>query len=230
MLTSRVLAVFAKTATPGRVKTRLIGPLSPSGAADIHRACLDDTLALTCSVEGTDPCVFFDGPWQVMQQARAKKNLLPMRGVGVFSQLGRNLGERLENACRKLFGMGYRQAVIVGTDTPWMGEARIRMALAALNGADVVVGPCRDGGYYLVGAQRFVPELFREIPWGTREVLIATRRKLARSGVEVHLLPWDFDLDRPEDLRRAADLLGKQPWRAPALASLLEAWKQPNKT
>ncbi len=90
-----------------------------------------------------------------------------------------------------------------------------------LDSADVVLGPCADGGYYLVGARRRVPRIFRDIPWSTSQVFGVTLRALEKAGASYRLLPRDFDLDRPEDLARAAALLREDAQRAPALARFL---------
>jgi len=66
-----------------------------------------------------------------------------------------------------------------------------------------------------------VEEIFRGIPWGSSRVMAATRRTLEKSRIRFRLLGRDFDLDRPADLARAAEMLRASPQRAPALAAWL---------
>lgn len=124
------------------------------------------------------------------------------------------------------FRQGADKVLVIGTDTPWMGASRLATALAWLARDEVVLGPSTDGGYYLVGASRPVPALFRGIPWGTAGVLEATRRGLERASAAHRLLPWDFDLDRQRDFVRARELLAKQPERAPHLARWFSEFKR----
>ncbi len=131
------------------------------------------------------------------------------------------LGVRMENAFRKCFAMGYREVVVIGTDTPWMGAERVRKAFSELKANDVVIGPAEDGGYYLLGMQKFVPEVFRGIPWSTERVLELTLKVVERGKLRGKLLRRDFDLDRPEDLKRAGRILKRRPRVAPALAAAI---------
>ncbi len=137
-------------------------------------------------------------------------------------QQGRGLGERLERAFREVFRRGARKVIAIGVDTPWMGRGRLRVAFDWLDRADVVLGPCADGGYYLIGMRGLASGVFREVGWGTGTVLAATRRALESARASYRLLPPDFDLDRWEDLERARAMLRKHPGRAPALAAWIK--------
>ena len=101
-----------------------------------------------------------------------------------------------------LFEKSYERAVVIGSDLPVFPSSFLRDAFRALAGSsDVVLGPSRDGGYYLIGLSRLVPEIFTGMPWGTARVLQATRDRLSRVGVEPSLLPGWFDVDTVEDLK-----------------------------
>jgi glycosyltransferase A (GT-A) superfamily protein (DUF2064 family) len=131
----------------------------------------------------------------------------------------------MENAFRKCFAMGYREVVVIGTDTPWMGAERVRKAFAELKANDVVIGPAEDGGYYLLGMRKFAPGIFRGIPWSTERVLELTLKVIVRGKLRGKLLRRDFDLDRPGDLKRARRMLKRRPRVAPALAAAIgRAW------
>lgn len=213
------LVVFAKPPVAGRVKTRLLGALSPSQAATVHRACLQDTLALLAGVPACSRWLMVAGS---DHEAHALGREMKLgAGWNVCAQFGRDLGARLERAMGRLFAAGMRRVVVVGTDAPWIGPQKLRQALRWLEADDVVIGPAADGGYYLVGARRPVGEMFRGIPWGSSQVMAATRRTLEKSRIRFRLLRHDFDLDRPADLARATEMLRGSPQRAPALAAWL---------
>jgi uncharacterized protein len=217
---SRALLVFAKTPKPGKVKTRLLAAVSADVAAGLHAGCIEDTLRLARKMRGCDAFVFAAGGTGhfrrlvTKQGSSARMQVLPQRGA--------ELGARMENAFRKCFAMGYREVVVIGTDTPWMGVERVRRAFTVLKGNDVVIGPAEDGGYYLMGMRKMVPEIFRGIPWSTERVLELTLQKIVALKLRTKLLRRDFDLDRPEDLKRAARMLKRWPRVAPGLAGAIE--------
>jgi len=216
---SRALLIFAKTPKPGKVKTRLLAAVSPEVAAALHKACIADTLRLARKMRGCDVLVFAaDGTSYFRGLARTQGSGARLR---VLPQRGAELGARMENAFRKCFAMGYGEVVVIGTDTPWMRVDRVRRAFSGLRVNDVVIGPAEDGGYYLLGMRKFVAEIFRGIPWSTERVLQITLKKIVALKLRKKLLRRDFDLDRPEDLKRAAGKLKKRPGLAPALAAAI---------
>jgi uncharacterized protein len=212
----RVLLIFAKTPKPGKVKTRLLAEVSAEVAAALHAACIADTLRMARRLRGCDVLLFAAGG---ESHFRGLLEEMGMRSrVRVFRQRGEELGERLENAFRNGFRMGYREVVVIGTDTPWMGTARLVAAFAALREGDLVIGPAEDGGYYLLGMKRMVPGIFRGIPWSTERVLELTMGVARGLKLRTKLLRKDFDLDRPEDLRRAGRMLKRRAGLAEELA------------
>jgi rSAM/selenodomain-associated transferase 1 len=221
---SRALLVFAKTPKAGKVKTRLLAGVSAEVAAALHEACIADTLQLLRKRRGCDVFVFAAGGTSYFR--RLVKKLGRDVHVRVLPQRGAELGARMENAFRKCFAMGYRKVVVIGTDTPWMGVERVRRAFAVLKEKDVVIGPAEDGGYYLLGMRKMVAEIFRGIPWSTERVLELTVRAAADAKLRKKLLRRDFDLDRPEDLKRAARMLKRTPRVAPALAAAIGKWNK----
>jgi rSAM/selenodomain-associated transferase 1 len=219
---SRALLVFAKTPKPGKVKTRLLAAVSAEVAAALHEACIGDTLRLVKKMRRCDVFVFAAGGTSYFRRLVKKKG--SRASVRVLPQRGAELGARMENAFRKCFAMGYREVVVIGTDTPWMGAQRVRRAFAELKANDVVIGPAEDGGYYLLGMRKFVPDIFRKIPWSTERVLELTLKKIVVLKLRKRLLKQDFDLDRPEDLKRAAKMLTKRPRVTPELAAAIGKW------
>jgi rSAM/selenodomain-associated transferase 1 len=214
MIPRRALLIFAKVPRPGAVKTRLQSAVSPEQAAELHKACISDTLRLARGVARCGVLVCSAGSTAYFEKRRNGK-------MRVFPQRGANLGERLENAFRKMFRMGFREVVVIGTDSPWMGTECLRNAFATLSRNDLVLGPTVDGGYFLLGLSKFVPELFRGIPWSTENVCEQTLRAAQRAELSTKLLAKEFDLDRPEDLLRAGRMLKKNPLRSPALAKAI---------
>jgi rSAM/selenodomain-associated transferase 1 len=131
-------------------------------------------------------------------------------------QSGRHLGERMKQAFRNTFSEGYEKAILVGTDIPELSEAVIDEAFLRMDQGMTVIGPARDGGYYLIGFRRdrFVDRVFDDIPWGTRRVFDDTLATFDQLNCSVHVLPQCLDIDTYEDLMDLSVSLRKRDGRA----------------
>jgi uncharacterized protein len=194
------LLLFARTPALGRVKTRLVPPLSASEALYLYVAFLEDAARIySCpprwrSVLEAEPdpddltlAALFPPPWSRRRQAPG------------------NLGDRLTAAFEREFAGGAPAAVALGSDHPALERRLIEEAFAGLeSGGDAVLVPAEDGGYCAIGLSARAPvrEVFSKIPWSTPSVLEATRERLAALGLAAVSLEGGYDVDRPEDLER----------------------------
>jgi rSAM/selenodomain-associated transferase 2/rSAM/selenodomain-associated transferase 1 len=191
------LILFARYPVPGKVKTRLVPALGAEGAAGLHRRLVLRTLRTArkaCQLVPADLEVRFDG-----DSERAMSHWLG-DSTGFLPQDAGDLGERMAGAFEESFHRRSVATVLIGSDCPGLTPDILTTAFARLTQAPVVLGPARDGGYYLIGLSRPMPELFRGIPWGTDRVLAESLRVLERGGCKPALLSPLEDLDRPEDL------------------------------
>jgi uncharacterized protein len=192
-----LLVVVAKAPVPGEVKTRLIPHLTSEEAADLYRCFLQDRMMTLDTLRGVELAIAFT-------PADAGAMFVPFcrNGIVLFSQKGRDLGERLNHIFIEKLAGGYDAVSIIDSDTPDLPQWSIRESFKRLlsNQTDVVFGPCHDGGYYLVGMRQPHPELFDDIPWSTARVLSNTLEKARKIGVKTDLLPRWNDLDTFEDL------------------------------
>lgn len=195
LLMSNRLIIFAKAPEPGAVKTRLTPFLSKNQAVELQKAFLEDLLQTTdiknierviaCSPTTLHP--FF-------QDCKTKHSL------GLTLQEGKDLGERMKNSLQWGLNQGFKKVIIIGCDSPTLPAKFIKEAFGALSRHEVVLGPSLDGGYYLIGAVSLHPPLFSDIAWGTDRVLTQTLEKLHSAKIPCHLLPFWYDIDRPQDL------------------------------
>lgn len=196
------MVLFAKAPIPGQVKTRLCPPLTPDEAASLHGSFVLDSLERSKAATLQQKLALD----RILACAPAAdhvffKILGERHGIRLIDQIGDDLGAKMHQAASTLFGEGYRRLLIVGTDLPSLPLSIYRDALAQLGRHPVVIGPALDGGYYLLGLTRAVPELFDQIPWSTGEVLTATIARADAAGLSVgQLQPWR-DVDTIEDLR-----------------------------
>jgi rSAM/selenodomain-associated transferase 1 len=192
-----LLVVVAKAPVPGKVKTRLIPHVTPEEAADLYRCFLEDRIITIHTLKGVDLAIAFT-------PADARDTFAPFgrNGISLFSQTGKDLGERLNNIFLQKLADGYDAVSIIDSDSPDLPGSAVQESFKRLlsNPTDVVFGPCHDGGYYLVGMCKPHPELFYDIPWSTEAVLANTLEKARKLGVKTNLLSLWNDLDTFEDL------------------------------
>lgn len=205
---ANALVIMAKAPVPGEVKTRLVPPLSPEEAAELSRCLLLDLLEGLKSFQRADLFIAF-----TPVEHAAFFSGIAHGGFVCISQRGRDLGERMKHIFEDLFSKGYRNIVAIGSDTPVFPSGFLQDAFVALESSDCgfTLGPSRDGGYYLVGMNRFVPEIFQGIPWSSSGVLSATVHKLSALGLAPYFVPAWLDIDTPEDLRYLASLADNPP-------------------
>jgi len=189
--------VVAKEPTPGKVKTRLFPELSPAMAANLYRCFLHDRIQEVSTLNEVDRAIAY-----TPEDAGKTFATLALDGFELFAQQGKHLGERLNNIFLEKLSQGYKAVSIVDSDSPDLPKSLIEESFELLlsKRADIVFGPCYDGGYYLVGMRKPHPELFRDIPWSTENVLSVTLEKARKMGLNVKLLSAWNDLDTFEDL------------------------------
>jgi hypothetical protein len=215
----RRLLLFTKPARAGRVKTRLIGDLTPGQAAELHAAFLDDLLDR-----------LRDGSFTVhLAWALDAEDTIPDGPFPGIRQRGADLGERLYTALSEAAESGAFVAAL-GSDHPTLPVALVERAFDLLDvrdrGADVVLGPAEDGGYYLIALRSgaVARRLFQDIAWSTDRVLPATLERIAELGLRLELLPLASDVDTPADLRRLAASMAHGDLGCPRTLALLQAW------
>jgi hypothetical protein len=192
-----LVVIVAKEPVPGKVKTRLSPEVTPTEAAGLYRCFLLDRIKGVGSMTGVDRAVAF-----TPEDAIEAFSTLPLDGFELFPQRGADLGERLNNIFLEKLADGYDAVSIVDSDSPDLPNRLIKESLQLLlsKQAEVVFGPCRDGGYYLVGMREPNPDLFSGIPWSTARVLSLSLEKSRELGLNVKLLSSWNDLDTFDDL------------------------------
>jgi hypothetical protein len=188
------VGVFARAPIAGQAKTRLIPRLGPRGAAQFQAALLSDTLRKLRSLSPRlSRYLFISGGHSALFPSEENVSIVRQRGSG--------LGSRLAHAFRKLLRR-HAAAVIVGTDSPLLPARLLRQACQELRACDAVLGPCPDGGYYLIGLRRFHPGMLTGVRWGTAHAFRDTLRRFLKQDMCCAILPPVADVDRPHDLLR----------------------------
>ena len=189
------LICFTRVPKPGVTKTRLLPILSGERCAKLHTAFLQDLQAVYEQMDADLFVAYTDDPgWGMLQQ------IFPS-AKGFFPQAGADLGMKMYNALRFVLEAGYKKVILTGADLPLMTKTHLDSGFAALNEADIAIGPTSDGGYYLVGMKKPTRTIFENQRYGGATVLENTLAAANAAGLSVKLaLPCD-DVDTPEDLR-----------------------------
>lgn len=217
----RRLLVFARLPLLGEVKSRLAESIGKEKALAVYEAMLHDALASTGQTDATTEIEVLWAPTPAANGAalrRAFGDRMPAM------QTGPTLGDRLAMAFSERFFFQRSQKVIaIGVDEPTLTRETIDDAFGVLDACEWVVGPARDGGYYLIGSRgaTFNADVFRDIEWGTESVLSATLARIRQWKHTVAMLPERSDVDVLDDLRRFAVENRDRPG---ALANLVRAW------
>jgi rSAM/selenodomain-associated transferase 1 len=213
---SNALLVFVRTPRPGNVKTRLARSLGDEKAAEFYRLCTDATIGEIRQLSRVvERYIFFAEPIDDREASH-----LAGLGFKVAVQEGESLGQRLCNAFGRVLENGARKVVIVASDVPDLSARIMTDAISSLDNSDVVIGPCYDGGYYLIGMKELHEELFNGISWGTERVYQQTLDAAKKNGLTVSQLPILMDIDTEADLRQWSQVDG---YKKPALMDFIKA-------
>ena len=196
------LLLFTRFPQPGTTKTRLIPLLGPHGAAELQRMMTEIISGKVRKFSATHSInvdVRFDGG-DVGQMKKWLGN-----DFGYHHQGRGHIGCRMYTAFRDAFKTGADAVVLIGSDIPGISTLILQNAFTALTHSRMVIGPARDGGYYLIGLRsgvfhRIGHQLFDGYRWGSDSVFSKTVATAGEKGIDCITLEKLADIDRPEDL------------------------------
>jgi len=193
-------AIMMRYPRPGIVKTRLAKQIGELPAALAYRACVQRLVnefnKLPMAVRRY---ICLDGHDDI---GPTRKWIGP--GFRYLTQYNGDLGQRLEDVISTLLSHGNRKAIVMASDTPGISSKIIMQAAGLLDDNDIVIGPDKGGGYYLIGMKKMYYQLFQGISWSTSSVLSQTLELAAKLGLRTCLLPRLTDIDTAEDIMNYA--------------------------
>ena len=198
-----VLVVMTRWPASGRCKRRLARSLGNAAAAGIQNRLISHTVAVAASlaqggVLEARIAVSGAGP------KACRRWLAPQQGVSINAQSRGGLGTRLcHEVLRVRSCRPHTPVILIGTDLPDLHQQDLLTAIDRLNHSPLVLGPSRDGGYWLIGlgAEEDPHWAFHSIPWGTDAVCRLTIERARRLGRAPELLGWRNDIDEISDLK-----------------------------
>lgn len=191
-MTDRLLMIFVKNLIPGMVKTRLAEDIGIDAALDVYMELVKHTNTITHKVDA-DKAVYYSEYVEIEDVWDPEKYALNV-------QKGNSLGEKMTIAFDEAFD-SYNKVVILGSDCYELNTKIVNDAFTALEESDVVVGPAKDGGYYLLGMREYLPQLFQDKKYSTDTVLKELLETTDELELSVHKLPTLSDVDTLADLK-----------------------------
>lgn len=187
-----LLIIFYRNPRIGKVKTRLAATVGEEKALRIFEKLSLHIKDISHGLK-TDKVVYYS-------DAVANVDIWPGGTYLKALQHGDDLGERMKNAFSEGFESGYSSVCLIGTDCYELTGAVIEKAFQELRSADAVIGPAKDGGYYLIGLNRLDAEIFENKKWSTETVFKDTVDTFRALGLRHVNLPVLRDVDTEEDL------------------------------
>jgi len=190
-----LLIIFVKNPELGRVKSRLARSIGEAQALAVYLKLLEHTRVITKNLACTKVVYYSD----YIDAEDEWDNKIYHKSL----QTGKDLGIRMSNAFKEQFKQGYSNICIIGSDNFEISEAIIKTAFNNLYHYDAVIGPSRDGGYYLLGLNCYMNSIFKNKVWGTSKVFENTMEDLEKENLKIDLLPALNDIDTVEDLNQS---------------------------
>ncbi|MBN3519159.1 TIGR04282 family arsenosugar biosynthesis glycosyltransferase [Algoriphagus lutimaris] len=184
------IIIFQKNLIPGRVKSRIAEMVGDQKALEIYQVLVNYTHQQVEHLECKKLLYFSDYVENSFENDKEYQ---------VFIQSSGDLGQKMGDAFKDQFENGFDQLLIIGTDCAEITLEVIEKAFEKLENSEVVIGPAKDGGYYLLGMKRFISGLFYDIPWSSAEVFNQTCSYLITHQISFDLLPTLSDVDYLED-------------------------------
>lgn len=193
----RAILVFVRAPKLGRVKTRLAASMGDRAALRVYRRLAEHTLAevRALAADGVQVRVHY-APGDAGHEVRAWLGDGPL----YLPQADGDLGARMKDAFDRAFSDGAERVVIVGSDLPEVSASLLRRAFELLDANPAVIGPARDGGYYLLGLRGMVDGIFDGMEWSTPHVFRMTLERFGAAGVRPAALEVLADVDTVDDL------------------------------
>lgn len=185
------LIIFSKNPVPGKVKTRLAATVGNEKALKVYRKLLEHTASIAKELK-VEKVVYYSDEVE-------KQDAFSPHQFEKKVQQGGDLGQRMQKAFAEELADA-NQAIIIGCDCYELQTEHLEKAFKELEKNDVIIGPAKDGGYYLMGMKKLHPEFFQNKEWGSSSVFKATMQDVKNLNLKVTTLPELNDVDREEDL------------------------------
>jgi len=197
----KYLIIFAKEPQKGKVKTQLLGCLTKNNCLKLHKAFLRDTLDVARAVNCEKKIIAYEATNEPVYLKKIGKDF------SFYKQEGENLGERMHNAFELAQREGSSKVIVIGSDSPTILPEFIEEGFNLLTDNDIVLGPAKDRGFYLIGLKKPLPDLLKNIPWSAKNVFSRMLDNAAFLGKKVTKVKEWYDVNDKESLLYLSGIL-----------------------
>tara|TARA_Y100000748_G_scaffold275554_1_gene251385 strand:+ start:72 stop:656 length:585 start_codon:yes stop_codon:yes gene_type:complete len=188
------LNIFSKCPYRGNPKTRLKNLLSKNERKYISISMLKDLLDETHKLENLIDINLWVYP---DYEHNFYRKLEKEYKLNLMNQEGENLFDRMM-FCLNNESLQSNKTLLVGSDIPSLDSNIILDALSLLSTKDVVLGPSKDDGFYLIGIKGFFNnELFND---NENMSCKQIQKNILSKSMNFALLNELKDIDEPNDL------------------------------
>lgn len=198
----KAIILFTRVPLPGYTKTRLLPYFGKEECAKLHTCFLKD-IKEQCRQVDADIFVYYTEEEKEKPDWKKGRRLLSRifgKAAHYCVQQGETLGDRMYGAITAVLEKGYDLCILIGSDIPEIKKNDMETAFRLLEQKDVVFGPTKDGGYYLVGMTKPRKEVFEIESYGHGSVFSDTLKRLEGSGLKTACIRSLSDLDTREDV------------------------------
>jgi uncharacterized protein len=199
----KALIIFVKNPALGKVKTRLAATLGNEKALEIYNHLLKHTQQITENLS-TDKWVFYDN---FIDENDLWKNEIYRKSLQLPMV---DLGQKMANAFWDMIQEGYERIAIIGSDCLELSEEILVKTYSKLADYKQVIGPAKDGGYYLIGfdfagmSQESITEIIENVflnkEWSHENVFKEAIEAFEKLQLTYAILPMLTDVDEAKDL------------------------------
>jgi len=196
------LLLFTRFPQAGTTKTRLIPLLGAEGAATLQKELTekiaDEIQVLKRQLDIKSSVYFCGGNTNKMRKWLGNS-------FDYTEQPAGDIGRKMRLGFTMSFHNGAQSTILIGSDIPDLSADIIKQGYHCLKNSEIVIGPSKDGGYYLIGCtakhqHHLLPLLFDNMSWSNSEVLSITVDRLETQGITYTLLEVLQDIDCPQDI------------------------------
>lgn len=185
------IIVFVKNAVLGKAKTRLAKTIGDEEALKVYLKLLQITKREVSKLD-IEKEVWY--AWNI-----GKNDIWDEEYFTKKVQIEGDLGSKMKDAFKNSFNEKCNKVILIGSDCPTLSSSILQKAFAELDTHDVVLGPSKDGGYYLIGMSSFVPEILENISWSTELVMSQTEKRANEHNINLAKLEYLNDIDNEQD-------------------------------
>lgn len=215
------LAIFAKTAELSPVKTRLAAAIGEEKAKAFYAHSVKAVEAIAQSAAQDNENIH--PHWCVGEEAGIDYPQW-QNFPAIWTGSG-GLGERLATISETLFA-SHEAVIFIGTDSPQILPDVFQKTIGILerNPEFCIIGPAKDGGFYLFASRRPIPrEIWEAVKYSVNTTLIDLTSRLQKNAIKTNMIEIEQDVDTLSDLKTLKRVLeNKKPGVLPAQVKLLD--------